>query len=383
MFGVYASLSHFFGSSPSPDPVPAAMTAAAEDDLEQSPPKFFPASHQVMTKEIIPPQCHAEVTAFREYIDYGLGDHRHKGLDGNGEQKDFVCTQALEKYWTVKKISAVLRRDNNHEVNAEEVRKNYLKIFSILVYIAYSAFIHQIMSNDEIDDTTLIHSQRVAGKYPELDKILPTFSKAQWKFNPYFLDGVRHGRKLDMERILPLSLGAPLTGTEMNEVVAYKASLYPCCIGDAFRESAKAHDVVLKMFGAPKHDMWKEEAENYNHIHNNWGDETIKEQVRKGQTSKVSPWNYITTYLGSFQHLQRQGPSKHQDWEPPGTSTGIAPGKRTHGIILEYAKGGDLANFCQDYLDSIMSSKREDRLKLWFQLFYLLEALDGIHNIEG
>ncbi|KAK4117824.1 kinase-like protein [Canariomyces notabilis] len=335
--------------------------------------------------------------AFRQYVDTGLGAHKHKGFNGKGEAKVFVCRPALEEYWTHKKIGAVLDRDRNTDANVEDIRTNFLQVFSILCYISRSSYINYFMTR-EVDDKCLLASPaKQRGPLSDdagFSNVWLEAYKAQWKFKPLTFDSIVHRRELPMERILPIVYETRLTPPASDEAAVYKVSVHPCCMDPTMRSIVNSNELVFKMFN-PGHiddiDLWQNEINAYNVIVNSPGG-----SLSSGTSSLLpdtaiasSAFDYIVRYLGSFMWTQQidtansdeYSPLNH-DHEDPAIVRNDLRG-RTQIIMLEYAPGGTLVDFCEQQLELIMSRARRDRLDLWYHLFQLLQALAAVHNLGG
>jgi hypothetical protein len=152
------------------------------------------------------------------------------------------------------------------------------------------------------------------------------------------------------------------------------------------------------MLSSTEGDMWENEVDAYNFLARD-----SPEDVRLGQAlmtipesaTRTSFSSYITKCLGSFERTlppSARG-SGQTGFETPGSSNDPVQDDldplvqdiigKPHIILLEYARGGNLTNFCQRYANLVTSPNREDRVNLWHHLFHLLRALHVVHSIEG
>lgn len=91
-----------------------------------------------------------------------MDKHKVKGVNGTGNQADYVPYTALEEYWQHDRISKILLSCNYEKainVMITEVMKRFLRIFSTLVYISRSgapkvSYIEQFCRLD-LDDHNL------------------------------------------------------------------------------------------------------------------------------------------------------------------------------------------------------------------------------------
>jgi serine/threonine protein kinase len=396
------------------------MALAATGTLDSiSNPNPTPPAH--------PTHWHREAEQFRNYIHHGLGDHAHKGTNGRGHEVPFVCKTALTEYWTRERITAVLDRDGNTEAHIETIETVCLVVFSILCYISRSDYFNHFTSHLRFIDSGLpvFASNYPPSSDPGIRHALARFCEEQWKFIPLNFEPVIHKKRLAAEYILPVVYDqTPLAINDESAV--YRASFDPCCVGEKFKSDANSRSVVFKMLSPDESDSWQNEADAYNLLYRTSPDER---RVRAGLThmgnslSIASSFNYITKYLGSFIRIPQQEtpratgrersappsrsrPSHHHDFleaqvgaepqrsprSPPETRR-VDDGspnpaaedilEKNHVIVLEYARGGSLANFCQHHGSRVTSPDREDRLDLWHQMFHLLQALSVIHSGNG
>jgi hypothetical protein len=330
-----------------------------------------------------------EDNKFRRHIDYELGEHSHEGFNGGGERQPFVCREVLEEYWTQEMIDEVLDRDK--EANVQAIQTTSLETFSILCYISHSGSFNLFNSLQIIDSALPITRSSYSRWSGDTGfwEVLAKFAKAQWKFKPLVFNAVIHKRRLPPECILPVIFDkSPLMASSNGGSAVYKASVYPCCVGSTLESNPEAHDVVFKMLGSGESDLWENEVDAYNLLARKSPDPTrLKSRINMGPSANLSSaFNYIPKILGSFIRTipqpttvdgRRQADSAPQD---PMTRDLI---DNNRVILLEYARGGNLATFCESHANLIVSSVRDDRVNLWHQMFYLFQGLHAVHSNEG
>ncbi|KAK3290345.1 kinase-like domain-containing protein [Chaetomium fimeti] len=337
---------------------------------------------------------HPGSDAFREYIDNQLGEHAHSGINGSGEEQAFVCNEALTNYWTRERITGVLILDDNTEADAEAIGTACLETFSILCYISCSAYFSHFTSL-QINDGLLPIKQtnysecQWSGDVGFVDA-LTRFCVAQWKFKPLVFDNIKHRKALRSECILPIAYdkAAPLTKPTNGELAMYKASVYPCCAGSIFTRNMGGNDLALKMLRSSDSHHWDNEVDAYTFLSRSSPDNRDAPRKRPLTMMAASPstaasFNYITKYLGSFIITPPQGVLEYHRTDPHTAAAQRPDLDKTHVILVEHARGGNLTSFWQRHIDLVTSPKREDRVNLWHQMFHLLRALSAVHSIDG
>lgn len=323
-------------------------------------------------------------TNFHCHINRGLGKHTHTGFNGKGDEKPFVCRDAIQEYWNREKIRDVLDSDNNTTSNAEDIESSYLEIFSILCYIDRLSYIGHFTTLGISDARLPIPPNQPADAWPKDEGFREVWSatyKAQWMFKPLIFDiaPLLHRRELCRELILPLEYTkASLTPPTSDESAVFKVAVHPCCMTEAFKKAANSStDLAFKMVDSNHEPLWDNEIAAYTIIANKSARylSGLPEGAILESAVVASPFNHIPRYFGSFKWLQPPGSSRR-----PG-QYGICD--KPYVIMLEYAPGGNLAAFCQREPEHIMSSHTKDRLYFWFQMFHLLQALGAIHSLGG
>jgi serine/threonine protein kinase len=398
------------------------MALAATGALDViSNPYATPPAHQTQ-------HWHREAEQFRNYIHHELGDHAHRGTNGSGREVPFVCKRALTEYWTRERIKAVLDRDGNTEAHIETIETVCLVVFSILCYISCSDYFNHFTSHLRFNDSGLpVFAFNYPSTDPELRHALARFCEEQWRFIPLDFVPTIHKKRLAADYILPVVYDRTPLATNDGSAV-YRVSFDPCCVGEKFKSDANSRNVVFKMLGPEEsdRDLWHNEANAYNLLCRSSPNEgrVRGELTHMGNSISIaSSFNYITRYLGSFIRTRppenprapgrghsappgRPGPAQHHDvlaaqvgagpqrWPSSPSELGHVYDadpdpvvgdilEKNHVIILEYARGGNLTDFCQRHSSLITSPDRDDRLDLWHQMFHLLQSLFVIHSANG
>ncbi|KAK3695649.1 hypothetical protein B0T22DRAFT_534455 [Podospora appendiculata] len=336
------------------------------------------------------------VRQFQDHIDAGLGQHRHDGINGHDERKQFVCMEALHDYWTLEKITEVCGQKSS--VIAEEIRHSYLQIFSILCFISHPEYIRYITPNGAISDANLPILQSLVGRNswpsdPASVEVWNKFYECQWMFSPLTFDTIVHRREIPFERVLPVC-GTKKQLQTGNGSTIYLVKLCACC------SKPDSQEIVFKVLSddnpaAPS--LWETEVGLYATLHNDSSStafplSSAAESLSVGSPRLVTPFDFITKYHGSFiqseQKLHRQ-PSRII-LQTPGISGGRDDSgvdetehekRKIRTIVLEYVPGGDLIKFCHDKRDEIQSQSRDKKEILWQQMFHILQGVGVMHQL--
>ncbi|KAH6869673.1 kinase-like domain-containing protein [Thelonectria olida] len=257
------------------------------------------------------------------------------GRNGYDASVPYITRSALAEYWWEDRVREILNNCGIHE-HAHTIVRSYLRIFSILVYIGMPQAIGLFTERQLRDDYLPIigHPADWPDDLPNRD-VLHEFHDYQWAFCPLqFSDGYMHKRRLAPRMILPVSfkerLNQDLGGGDAAAV--WRVEIDGECNQGVLPEGP----VVFKIY----HD---EETKN----------QFDTEANTYTDLPKTHP-EYITACYGSF----------------------IQNGKST--IILEYAPGGTLLDFCTS---TNPPGDIQETEKFWVALFKLLHALHFIHNI--
>jgi hypothetical protein len=362
-----------------------------------------------------PTQRHKEAEQFQNHVRYGLGQHLHRGINGSGQEANVVCKTALTEYWSRGRITDVLARDCNTHVHVEVIENECLKVFSILCYISCSHHFNRFTSALKLIDLGLPISEVDSRHYfatdppptrAELLDTLRRFCEAQWLFVPLDFEPAVHMKVLTPDHILPVAFNKMTPLATNDESAVYKVSFDPCCLGDKFKREANSIDIVFKMLSPA--ESWQNEVDAYNLLALKTPNEgrVHRDLTHMGSSVTVaSSFTYITRYLGSFRfsHSPRphgEGCAAQLAAQPCSLQSPAEPNhvdqygsflspvtrdilEKSHVIVLEYARGGNLSQFCQRHIARVMSPDKEHRLNFWYQMFHLLQALHVIHSENG
>ena len=136
-----------------------------------------------------------------------LKEHIATGVNGEGEEVDYVPPSALRDYWTRERIDIILGFGQS---NSEMILRCFCRVFSILVYIGQPQEITWFCkSHKNLDDTRLDFDETC---FPRACRWAASFLTAQWMFIPLILTEDKiYNRVLPPQTILPVSYVKPLT----------------------------------------------------------------------------------------------------------------------------------------------------------------------------
>ncbi|KAK3367214.1 kinase-like domain-containing protein [Lasiosphaeria ovina] len=327
----------------------------------------------------LPPIQSEALAHFQHYIEHLPYPHDHTGIDGRGDVVKFVCLEVLRNYWTAEKTHEVLRRNQGTSVSAETVRNEYLQIFSILCYISCPGRISYFTKNGYTDASlpfSWMDGHRAA--LPVEAQFWRRFDENKWRFWPMTFNTIIHQKIIELDRILPICSIELLS--ESDDSTVQKVLIYPCC----WKRKATSNEVVFKTLRPHAKDLWTNETSVYNELANAYS--SISNPAIPKFAISPNPFDYITEYLGSFTQplpsdtvVQLPSSSTGRD-----TSLEIDMGPRNnYTIVLEYAPGGSLAEFCKENMAMIMSREPEAELDLWRHMFKIALGVGAMHRINS
>ncbi|KAK7977073.1 hypothetical protein PG988_004563 [Apiospora saccharicola] len=265
--------------------------------------------------------------SFRTYVKR----KSHQGHSSSVKKQPYICPQDLYDYWDHTKIAGLYNK-----IPADDIYDNYLRIFSILVWIGAEQIIDNFIDRrSDVRDNMLPMSDDAYEAYrlelPIQHRV--EFLRHQWRFAPLVFGKVRRRQELDRQHIIPVQSRNPISAIGDYESTIFKIKLHPKC-GEHCCNSLGQDNVIFKQM--EDHDMWKREVDAYIAINN------------------PKPAEFVTGFYGSF----CQGNS--------GT------------IVLEYATGGTL----EDLLKTTLTLEGTGQREFWEKMFDLTLALNCIHHNE-
>lgn len=142
-----------------------------------------------------------------------------QGLTGDGKEEFYISEDDLRGYWNENLISDVLWQAGVHRQTLPPPRsiiKSYIRIFSILVYIATPnlpslAYLSEL--NEKGSDDHILPFME--GCFPgtlEGKEVEARFLQSQFLFSPVVFGSGLHGRDLHSRCVLPLTFERQLSG---------------------------------------------------------------------------------------------------------------------------------------------------------------------------
>ncbi|KAK4203598.1 kinase-like domain-containing protein [Triangularia verruculosa] len=277
-----------------------------------------------------------------------------QGIDGTDKpEKYYVPYALLKEYWTKDKIIEVLHSHagKSHNVRFEEIRRRFLRIFSILVYatddVAFRIrHIHHFISSN-IDDNNLPLEGPDSRVFPSGEEGVTAweaFDKHQFLFNPISLgEDFPHNRCLVPRCILPWKPGPVLTKRKNNRTIVQKYT-----VNDTSRLHKRGDTIaVKKMQLRNRKDVPDDEAEFTN--------EVVAYMALENCPERDTASKYFLKYYGSF---------KQNGWGY---------------VLLEYADEGSLEEFYAKNNTPHTPSEVHD---LWDAMLNPLRGLAILHYLD-
>ncbi|KIL87932.1 hypothetical protein FAVG1_08814 [Fusarium avenaceum] len=266
---------------------------------------------------------------FRLYVEANLA----LGVNGDDEKVPYIAPAMLKSYWTKRRVDDILNAQKPPiSQSADIIISQYLRIFSILVYIGEPRKISWFCSNIRYMNDIALPLDK--NSFPIRCPWASAFLETQWMFSPLiFMPDLLYKRTVPCKTILPVTYERPLTEKCGGHSEVWKVQLHPECCS----VSLENEPVVFKVYeGTHAEDFYKAETNVYLKLR-----------------SKAD--NYITKHFASFSFQ----------------------GKPKFVIVLEYAAGGSLLDFLQN---TPLPVEPDDFHLLWDHLSKLLDALEVLHD---
>jgi len=146
---------------------------------------------------------------FKEYIE----SRSETGQEAQGAPARFASIHNLATYWTEDHVREIVFDIGDLDYQIEDIRTQYLRIFSILVWISrtgqsYVRYLKHFMRNGR-DDHVLPLRERPTffPSAPDSESFWTTFFKSQWTFCPVQLGHNKiYNRNLHPSQILPFTI---------------------------------------------------------------------------------------------------------------------------------------------------------------------------------
>ncbi|OTA94293.1 hypothetical protein M434DRAFT_384027 [Hypoxylon sp. CO27-5] len=303
-----------------------ARRAAAR--LSKSPPNYTSARNNGPFEE------------FFRIVDEQANQHIERFSDN--DQK-FVPLPVLYEYWTRPRISKILNAFHPPlSFNIDTIRDSYIRTFSTLVYCNRVADFHNFTHYNLNDNRLPLEKRPGEWKGSFFDSLFNKISLHQWLFFPLiFTHAHLEDRYLDPRQILPITKLERLSHdriTQGDAAIIQKITIDSSCnflVPQNEKDGPMTDTFVLKKYHRPKFSKYYE-----------------REIKALRMLKNSSPPNVIK-YYGSFRQ------------------------NGTYNIILEYADGGDLAEF----LRRTRSPKGVEVQEFWESLSPCFRGLHCVHHL--
>lgn len=144
---------------------------------------------------------------FKDHIERNI----QTGHEAHGTRARFASLHCLTQYWTAAHVQEIVSDTGDLDYQIEDIRKQYLRIFSILVWSSitgrsYIRYLKHFVRKGR-DDHILPFRERPAFLPSTTDSEIfwTTFFKNQWMFCPVQLRGM-YNRELHPNQILPFTI---------------------------------------------------------------------------------------------------------------------------------------------------------------------------------
>lgn len=177
-----------------------------------------------------------------------IKEHLEHGYEAQGSPAKFASKYCLMKYWTVDLVKEIVFATEDIDYQIVEIREQYLRIFSILVWISttgrsYVRYLKHFVRNGR-DDNSLPFTGR-PDFFPNANDseiFWTAFFENQWMFCPVQLGPNRlNNRNLHANQILPLTIGEELGAQNIGR----PASIH---LAHASETLARTYPVRFPMF---------------------------------------------------------------------------------------------------------------------------------------
>ncbi|KAL0937523.1 uncharacterized protein CTRU02_207254 [Colletotrichum truncatum] len=278
------------------------------------------------------------VQDFRQFVEIYIKENNCYGLNGYNDRVSFVPRPVLDRYWTLERIDHVLWSPSDRiKTTSSNIKQAYLLTFSILVFMARPEGITTFIGGECSDVALPLHTIPTWASESSEREVFEVFEKEQWRFCPLTLnmetDPKPLRRQLSPYHIIPILEKNDIdkSASGGDEANIYKVKLH--------HECSSQDDVIFKIYTNDGADAWRHydnEVDMYSNL------------------DPLGPIDNIMRYYGSYE------------------SAGLCT------IILEYANGGTLESFFENYPPPNSQTGRE---LFWASLMNLLVGLEHIHNL--
>lgn len=267
------------------------------------------------------------------------------GSNSSSSEAKFIQFYALQDYFDANRMGKIFKLLSQPNLGNEIRQKNYLRVFSILVFIGKAEYITQFIRYPSLDDGHLPFLSPTHPPHnwpPPIEEFYPEFYSAQWQFCPQkFVRENLWNVCFEEDHILPIV--EKMQMRKGRNAVIYKIKVlenHNTLIHLDSNGWSRPKTFALKTyFTKDAEKYYQNEVEAFNQM-----------------MLPVKHEPHIISLFGAYRH------------------------GRTYNILLEHADGGNL----MDYFESITPpSSEEDVLRFWSSLLKVVEPIKRIHELEG
>ncbi|KAI1460311.1 hypothetical protein F4805DRAFT_389944 [Annulohypoxylon moriforme] len=275
---------------------------------------------------------------FAEFVDNQAKQHVEEFSEDN---KKFIPFPILRDYWKIAKVRSILNTfDPPLPFCIDTIRDGYIRVFSMLVYCGQVANLEHFTRHNLHDSILPLKKRPDDWKGDSFyDNLFGFISKYQWMFFPLtFAPTYLEDCYLDSNQILPIVKLERITHdriTQGDAAIIQKMAIHESCHSLSEEGQPNPNTFVLKTYH--KH--------RYQRLYEN--------EVDALRTLKNSRSPNVIKYYGSFRQ------------------------NGTYNIILEYADGGDLAEF----LKKTPRPKGDEVIQFWRSMSLCFRGLQCIHRL--
>ncbi len=314
------------------------------------------------------PDYHPDISEFIKWVQ----DQSIQGTLGPSPlvNQPFMPGPRLETYFKENSRTKTLLRalfpNRDPPITPEEIWRNCIRVFAILLLIGKGTFIQHFVQHDQLWDSKLpFVSDRGFPLTTGIDSFFEPFCRQQWHFCPYTFRQNIIDAHIGKECVLPI-VSKELLG-DGGSASTYKIKLHPAydklsasTVNDGVRFARTFYRDAKYLLTKCAQDPSYQYGKTY---------------VLKTYRFKDAKDNYESE-VRAFRALKAGGSlgksiiGFHGSYEQDGS----------YNVLLEYADRGTL----EDYLAKTPSpSTAEDIYMFWGSLFNIVKALKLIHNVLG
>ncbi|KAI0900157.1 hypothetical protein F4806DRAFT_493151 [Annulohypoxylon nitens] len=281
----------------------------------------------------------------RPFVDFSQFVERQASLhieELSENNKSFIPFSILNDYWKSSRIASILNAsDPPLPFSIDTILNGYIRVFSMLVLCGQVANLEHFTKHNLHDNMLPLKKRPDEWKGGFYNTLFHSVSDCQWMFFPLlFAPTHLEDCHLDSNHIIPIVKLERITHertTQGDAAIIRKITIHDSC-----------HNLIQAPLGQPKQNTFVLKT-----YHNQRYYPIYENEVAALRTLKNSKSENVITYYGSFRQ------------------------NGTCNIILEYANGGDLAEF----LRKTPQPKGDQIIQFWQSMSLCLKGLHCIHRL--